>query len=372
MVTDAIGPYHRGGKEQRYLELAPRLAERAEVHVFTMKWWPGDGTRVERGVTYHAICPHLPLYSGQRRSIRQALVFALCCLRLLTGDFDVIEADHMPYLQLFPLKLVSLLRRRRLVVTWHECWGPEYWRDYLGRAGAIGWLLESASMRLPDTIIAASEQTGQRVRGFTEGRVPVVSAPNGINLDQIIGIAPADDPCDLITVGRLLPHKRLDLLLDAVAALKSGGRPLTLKIVGSGPEMARLRARVVENEIDELVEFREDIAGSDALFAALKAARVAVFPSEREGFGIAVLEALACGVPVVVTDAPDNLAQHLVVHAGDLGTVCRRSPDAVAVAIEAMLDAPLGDLPDATERWLRGYDWDSIRDTVADALLTPA
>ena len=35
----------------------------------------------------------------------------------------------MPYIQLATLKLVALIRRRRLVVTWHEYWGPEYWRD---------------------------------------------------------------------------------------------------------------------------------------------------------------------------------------------------------------------------------------------------
>ena len=51
MVTDAIYPYHRGGKEVRYHELARRLAQRAEVHVYTMHWWPGPGERTEGGVT---------------------------------------------------------------------------------------------------------------------------------------------------------------------------------------------------------------------------------------------------------------------------------------------------------------------------------
>ncbi len=100
LVTDAIAPYHRGGKEQRYRELVARLAHDADVHVYTMKWWDGPRVRREGAVTYHAISPRLPLYSGSRRSIRQAVVFALCCLRLLFARFDVLEADHMPYIQL--------------------------------------------------------------------------------------------------------------------------------------------------------------------------------------------------------------------------------------------------------------------------------
>jgi hypothetical protein len=92
-------------------------------------------------------------------------LFAACCLRLLFARFDVIEADHMPYLQLFPLRIVASLRRKRLVVTWHECWGPDYWRSYLGHPGRVGWLIESAAMRLPDSIIAASPQTAARLGG---------------------------------------------------------------------------------------------------------------------------------------------------------------------------------------------------------------
>ena len=178
LVTDAIGPYHRGGKERRYLELAHRLANRAEVHVYTMNWWRGGAIRHDRGVTYHAISPLLPLYSGPRRSIRQAVVFAVCCLRLLFVRFDVIEADHMPYLQLLTLRLIATLRRRRLVVTWHECWGPDIGAAYLGRAGAVGWFFERVAMRLPDTIIADLPQTAERLRELG-CRVPIVVSPSG-------------------------------------------------------------------------------------------------------------------------------------------------------------------------------------------------
>ncbi|HLI61617.1 MAG TPA: glycosyltransferase family 4 protein [Solirubrobacteraceae bacterium] len=366
LVTDAVGPFHRGGKELRYLELAPRLARGAEVEVHTMRWWPGGRVHRDGEVTYRAICPLVPLYRGRRRSIRQAVTFAVCCLRLLGARFDVIEADHMPYLQLLPLKLVALARRRRLVVTWHECWGPEYWREYLGPAGRIGWWCESLAMRLPDAIIAASPQTGARLRRLVGGRVPVIDAPNGIDRGRIERARSGLEPSDVVTVGRLLPHKRVDLLLDALGTLRDRGRSLTARIVGSGPERERLRERAHVLGLADRVEFRDDIDDAETLYAAVKSARAAVFPSEREGFGIAVLEALACGVPVIATTAPDNLARHLVARADGLGTLCEPTPEALADAIERALDdaPPAGQAPE----WLSEYDWDEVAGRVAEVL----
>lgn len=365
LVTDAIGPYHRGGKEQRYLELAARLAHRADVHVYTMNWWQGASVHRDRNVTYHAIAPLMPLYSGNRRSIRQAVLFALCCLRLLTVRFDVIEADHMPYLQLIPLKLVALLRRRRFVVTWHECWGPDYWREYLGPPGMVGWLCERFAMRLPDAIIAASPQTAQRLEEFTSGSVPVITAPNGIDLTAIRAVKAASDPADVVVVGRLLPHKRVDLLVEALSVLRKRGTPVTAQIVGTGPQGEVLQRQVAELGLRDLVVFRADISSQSLLYGVLKAARVAVFPSEREGFGIAVLEALACGVPVVTTSAPDNLARHLVTRSGG-GIVCPPDADSLADAITTAL--AWTDRPEPDERWLRQYDWGAITDSVAAVL----
>ncbi len=368
LVTDAIGPYHHGGKEQRYLELAGRLAERAEVHVYTMNWWRGGRTRRDGAVTYHAISPLIPLYSGGRRSVRQAVIFAICCLGLVGRRFDVIEADHMPYLPLLSLKLVTAIRRRRLVVTWHECWGPEYWHRYLGRAGQIGWLFEKLAMRLPDTIIAASSETGVRLRELTGQRVPVIVAPNGIDLEVIRQVDAAPDAADVVAVGRLLPHKRIDLLLEALAILREGGRALTAQVIGNGPQRDRLIAQARALGLSDSVQFRDDVSNQSDLFGLLKGARLAAFPSEREGFGIAVLEALACGVPVVTTSAPDNLARHLVINAPGSGVVCDPDASSLASAIRSVLDgsAALAAPPDRS--WLRQYDWEAVADSVATAL----
>src|SRR5690348_17010439 len=121
-VTDAIYPYFRGGKEVRYHEVAQRLAHLADVNVFTMKWWDGAPVRHDGMTTFRATCRLYPMYSGERRSYREALFFAISCLRLLRFDFDVIEADQFPTFHIFTLRLITWLKRKRLTVTWHEVW----------------------------------------------------------------------------------------------------------------------------------------------------------------------------------------------------------------------------------------------------------
>jgi glycosyltransferase involved in cell wall biosynthesis len=365
LVSDSILPYHRGGKELRYREVGRRLARRAEVHLFTMRWWDGPSRRVQDGVTLHAICPRMPLYDGDRRSTRQAVVFALACLRLLTRRFDVIEADHMPYLQLFTLRLVATLRRRRLVVTWHEVWGPAYWRGYLGRRGRLAWWIERTTMRLPDEIVAASDETGRRLRAHLGDRTPVTVAPNGVDVEAVRTAPAAPTPATLVTVGRLMPHKRIDLLLEAVALLRRGGEDVTCRVIGDGPGRDDLRARAIALGLDDAVEFRHDVDDQAELWGLVKACRVFAFPSEREGFGIAALEALACGLPVVTTSAPDNLSADLVERSGR-GVVCEPTPAAFAAALRAVLAAPPADTDPS---WLGGHSWDAVSDRIMGRVL---
>jgi glycosyltransferase involved in cell wall biosynthesis len=363
IVCDAIHPYHRGGKELRYHELTRRLAGRGDVHVYTMQWWNGPSVRQEDGVTFHAISRLVPLYVNERRSLRQAVVFGFACLRMVRHDFDVLEADHIPFLQVLVLRLVAMAKRKRFIVTWHEVWGRSYWRQYLGRLGFAAWLIESLAMRVPDHIIAASPQTAQRLRMSLGDRASISVVPNGIDLAEVANAHPDPAPVDVAVVGRLMAHKRVDMLLEALALLHAEGMTVTCRVIGDGPQRFALHEKANELGIAAAVEFRHDVSEQKEVYGLLKAARACVFPSAREGFGIAVLEALACGVPVVTKSAPDNMARHLV-RASARGTVCEPSAMPLAEAVKEVLAGPG---PGECEPWIREYSWDTMADRVAEA-----
>ena len=366
IVSDAIYPYHRGGKELRYHELIQRLSGRADVDIYTMHWWDGPSVQQTDGVRLHAISPLIPLYVNERRSLTQALRFGVACSRMLRYDFDVLEADHIPFLQVLVLRLVTAIKRKPYVVTWHEVWGRAYWRQYLGPIGFVAWLIEELAMRMPDHIIAASPETAERLRGSLGERSVITVAPNGIDLDEIESAYPDSEPTDLVVVGRLMAHKRVDMLLESVAMLHAEGLPVTCRVIGNGPEQLELHKKAEQLGIANVVDFCHDVSEQKDVYSLLKAAKVSVFPSAREGFGIAVLEALACGVPVITTSATDNMAQHLVARSAR-GVVCDPTAEAVANAVRAVLTGEGGGLG-SPDSWLSEYTWDAAASKVARVL----
>lgn len=363
VVSDAIYPYHRGGKETRIYQLTTQLARMGhDVHIYTMKWWEGDDNRIENGVHLHAISPLYPLYVGERRSIRQALVFFLACFKLVRYQFDILEIDHMPYFPLYAGKIVSLIKRRPMYATWHEVWGRKYWQNYLGPvAGLIGYALERFTIYLPTHIVAVSPHTADRLRSVLHYQKPVSIAPNGIDGAAIQKIKPATETSDIIYVGRLLAHKNVDVLIQAIAQLRQTHPHVRCIIGGNGPELDNLRALVAKLGLEQNVILKGTIATDTEKFALMKASRVFVLPSDREGFGIVALEAGVCGLPVVTIDHPDNAARHLIT--ADNGALAQLDPTSLARAIDHVLTAQLKNNPTklATE-----YDWQRIATSLSE------
>ena len=335
--------------------------------MYTMRWWEGTAAPQSDGVRLHAIAPLLPLYVNDRRSLAQAFRFGLSCFRMLRYDFDVLEADHIPFFQVLILRLVTTIKRRRLVVTWHEVWGRAYWRQYLGVVGLAAWLIEELAMRMPDHIIAASPQTAERLRKSIGGSCPITVIPNGIDLEEVASVYPDSTRTDLAVVGRLISHKRVGMLLKAIAKLRAEGLDLTCRVIGSGPVQEELQDTAERLSIADLIEFRHDVSEQKDVYAMLKAAKVCVFPSAREGFGIAVLEALACGMPVITTSATDNMARHLVARSAR-GVVCEPTVDSLVDAVRRVVTS--GDTGYAKpEAWLSEYSWSAAADNVRQVLV---
>ncbi len=156
--------------------------------------------------------------------------------------------------------------------------------------------------------------------------------PNGLRTQDFAPVATRDDATDVLFVGELRAIKGVDVLLKAIAELKSS-RPITATIVGSGPDGQGLRSFASSLGLDDLVTF----TGAMPAREAFTLGRVMIVPSRAESFPYVVLEAAAAALPLVATrvggipeivaetDTPliepgsvDALSHALVVTLGDL------------------------------------------------------
>jgi alpha-1,6-mannosyltransferase len=150
---------------------------------------------------------------------------------------------------------------------------------------------------------------------FAGSGVPVRRIPLGVDLDVF---HPRRSPgawmlgeasVTLAFVGRLSPEKRPGLAIAAVRHLVAGGADVLLRVVGDGP----LRGALEAQAIGLPVRFAGHLEDRSSVATILAGARVLVAPCGTETFGLALLESLACGTPVIVP--PDGAARELVVPA---------------------------------------------------------
>ena len=144
--------------------------------------------------------------------MKEAAYFAGKVLSIRT-DCEIVDCQNFPYLSCFSAKLLASLKRRDLFITWHEVWG-EYWYEYLGKKGILGEYIELAAARLTESNIAVSERTRRDLERLGVKGVQVV--PNGIDWQRIEQIRPSEKQSDIICAGRLLGHKNVDLLIQAL------------------------------------------------------------------------------------------------------------------------------------------------------------
>lgn len=356
IASDAIYPYNKGGKEKRIYEISTRLVKKGhDVHIYCMKWWKGkENDRIENGVHLHAISKFYHLYSGKRRSIKEAIMFSIACFKLIKEDFDVIDVDHMPHLVLFSTKFVCLLKRKKLIATWNEVWGRKYWQEYLGKLGMIAYIVEWLSTRMPDRIISISEYTKLKLINDLKVKKEIYVIPNGIDIKEIQGIKPSKNKSDIIFAGRLLKHKNVDLLIKSVSILRKNYPKIVCFIVGEGPEKNNLVKLVQKLHFEKNIKFFDFLEDHNELYAFMKSSKVFVLPSMREGFGIVVLEANTCGIPVVTINHPDNAAKDLIINKKN-GLICDLDGKSLSMTIKKLLDE--NNSKEKYIKFTKNYDW---------------
>jgi glycosyltransferase involved in cell wall biosynthesis len=366
-VSDAIYPYNKGGKEKRLYEITKRLVKDGrEVHIYTMKWWTGPKQIKKNGIYLHAISKLYPLQSGDKRSLKQGLLFGLATLKLLFVKFDVIDVDHMPFFPLFSAKLVCLLRGKPMYATWHEVWGRQYWQTYLGTAGIVAALIEKIAFYLPNTIISVSQHTTKKLieAGVT---TPIQTVPLGVDLEGIYTVEPQVNGWDVVYAGRLLRHKNVDLLIKSIDQVRKSYPDISCAIIGEGPEKSNLEELTKELHLKNNVQFLDYFEDHNDLYGLLKASKMLVLPSTREGFGLIVIEANACGIPAITLNHPGNAARELIVE-GQNGMLADVSAESIAEKIILTLQDQGAMKPRTTlEQFFANHDWNMVTQAIEKA-----
>ena len=143
---------------------------------------------------------------------------------------------------------------------------------------------------------AFARNTYQRTIGTPKGLVRCVF--NGVTATEFDPVVKAEDATDLIYVGEFRHIKGADLLIDAVAKLRAGGRPVTLTLAGDGEESESLKAQVEQLGLGDAVRF---IGHVKARYGFSKGSLLVV-PSRGDSMPYVVIEAAAAGIPMVAAN----------------------------------------------------------------------
>ena len=180
------------------------------------------------------------------------------------------------------------------LITVHSMWGPIARPGFraayeIGRLSRWGVQVSAVSRIAAELIAAAVPGVGE-----------VLVVPNGIDPGswQVERAPSSDRELRVVTVMRLAPRKRIIALLRVIVEARRSGQPISLPVIGDGPDRSRAEKYAGDHGLSAAVTFtgRLDAAGIKSVFGV---SDVFIQPSTKESFGIAALEARSAGLPVI-------------------------------------------------------------------------
>lgn len=327
---------HAGGVESHVRSLATEFARQGhEVTVLTSRFDPSlpeeetmEGYRVVRARTLGVLW-NTPLDPGVASRVRRL-------------PADVVHIHYPPPMTAYFAARGLRDRRVPVCLTYHcDLYLP----------GGIGRLLTAVyeraflppTLRRVDRFVVHTQSYGRTSAALRGRRLEVI--PSSVDLarfrpdhggQEVRAMLGIEGRRVLAFTGRLVPHKGIDALLRALVELPDD---VVLLVVGRGPTLPDLAATAHRLGVEDRVRFCPNVSDGD-LPRFLHAADLFVFPSQNrlEGFGLAVAEAMAAGLPVVIADMP---GVREVIEPGVEGLLVEPLiPSDIAAKVRELLDDP--------------------------------
>ena len=323
----------QGGGSERYLE---RVGE----------YLAAQGHEVIYRTARHTDAPRRSTRNGVRyeRAGGKYGVYVLAPLSIWRNRPDVIvdTQNGIPF-------FARLFTRRPVVLLTHHC-HREQWPVAGPVIGRLGWLLESRvapKVYRGARYVTVSEASKSELLSLGVGE-PIEIVENGV--DPVAGgvTVGSSAAVHLITISRLVPHKRIELAIDAAAAIDGA----VLDVVGSGWWEDKLREYARRKNLGpEKVVFHGHVS-EEYKHALLERAAVHLLPSRKEGWGIAVVEAAQHGVPTVAFTSAGGVRDSIV--DGVTGRLVADGESFTGAVVETMG----ADYAETAREWAGQFSWE--------------
>lgn len=332
VICQGFPPFHGGAEQTAWYLAREAVRDGWAVEVLTSDI--GGRLPPEQyldGMAVHRV--HAAKKEWSAHTIPELLAFYQAGRRWMNQD-DSRPPDHTLAHFTYPAGLLARrLHQRRGTPYTVVMQGSDVPGHHPERFGRVDPLLKPIARRVwrkAHGVIAVSRNLADLARQtWPKGRITVVG--NGVDTtlfhppDERVRVSGAPDAVRLITVAQCIRRKGLHHLARALGELpKPAHNSLRLEVYGTGPEQTRLRRQFEQAGLS--AAFR-GIATREALAAAYREADLFVLPSLAEGSPLAVLEAMACGLPVLVTSVGDlphlveDQRNGLLVPAGDVSAL---------------------------------------------------
>src|SRR4030042_751053 len=349
----AYYPPHIGGMENCVKEISNRLAGKGhEVEVFTS----------DIGCKKHRQSPTDNPYIHYLRSreFAHTAIIPSLFFKLLKVPGDSIIHVHVAQV-IIPeiVYLISKIKKIPYIAHIHADVSPSgklgfllpfYKKMFLQR------ILNSASK----IVVPTTDYVNLISKKYAIPKTKIYKIPNGVNLEHFRSISTRlHNPVRLLSVGRLSKPKNIPLLIQSFKlVIGNNSRNAELHIVGEGEEKSRISSLIKREELEKKVSLHGTLMGKD-LYDLYSYSDIFILTSECESFGLVLIEAMASGLPVVVSDITSvkNIVKNNIT-----GLLVKQTPEDFAQAVEKLLCNP-GLRKKIIENGLqeaKKYDWNEI------------
>jgi glycosyltransferase involved in cell wall biosynthesis len=318
ILLEAFQPEYWGGRETRWSNLILELSRHHQITVFA------DFSRTPSQVAFPNVdircvnigeLPKMYTRSGSR-SLKHALFYSVNARKIIHEHADVLLTDQTPLIFMPLIWLYSKMNKSKFSVVWHEFWDYDTWSQYSKSFAPAGLFIQNYAILFSGNIVVPSERVKKQII-VSKPKKNVRVIQNGFQVgspsDLIYGkdSKKKREEIELLFVGRLIKHKNVEFLISVMSIAVSQNFPWHLTIVGSGPLREKLNSLVQSLDLEKYITFKSNVESLE-LEEIYSSSNIFVFPSEREGYGISVAEALMHNLPVVLLDVFSNASADLI------------------------------------------------------------